>query len=782
MSYQFENFVENYVNRINDIIYHHIYQNKSDIDEENGLIDRLDKCRKNISYYLSEEGLNSSYLNDTPNVRKYLKKSLRKIYSNDILNNDNIDDFINVMFFNQVEITQDEINKYGQNIINYNISQDINDLYNFQFLAVSKQNNIPDTEQEEFKRLFQESLEGLKVKDKAEFLANFNIFFEEYLQTEIGQKEIDLIFKKFKENKTKDPEYAKREWLEDLINLATQSSPMSNEINIENEDSLKIKSGTASKGLFDGFFFIDKTKLSQEESNRLKEVNSLEELNKFKKKLTSIKQIQISATADKGVDVEGNSVMRHALANTVISTTLNSHWINSGDENFIDLFSRKDKSLQENINIRNGIITAFRAEYPDMISEIENSLNKIEKENEQKFIFEKLQRKITEDPDSFIRLKVENIDRNTIMTDEHIIEYFNLNQKQIKEKIDDLLFFFPKEKRETLFFSEDYEICRAHPELKGDLIFEHKNYFAVYLNNALSKKRELDIDKSFDNPLNELEKHEILLLMQYSAIVKQKTFSYLNEFSLPAAQEYFNQSAEVRGIGANLQFDNQKLSELNITVEDIDRFAIHNFLLSDKAKDNSVFFNSSARDNFSIIIESNLVNDNIDNIYKNDSNLNSHFINKKIQEFKNNRVFSLKYKDNIISQSIKNIKLQEIDNKIQEKDNKIQEKDNKLQEKDTLKPYEKIISNISAIENLGYNIQEGGYDYKLNKIIKEHNTTAKIIDENDQVKDFLNKVGIDWKNKSFENAINEAYNNFEIENLKNNNSKKNNAKKQKNGF
>tara|TARA_Y100000588_G_scaffold360056_2_gene419569 strand:- start:1521 stop:1943 length:423 start_codon:yes stop_codon:yes gene_type:complete len=138
MSYQFENFVENYVNRINDIIYNHIYQNKSDVDEEKLLIDRLDKCRKNISYYLSEEGLDVSDLADTSNVREDLKKSLRKIYSNDILNNKNIDDFINVMFFNQVEITQEEINKYGQNIINYNISQDINDLYNFQFLAISK--------------------------------------------------------------------------------------------------------------------------------------------------------------------------------------------------------------------------------------------------------------------------------------------------------------------------------------------------------------------------------------------------------------------------------------------------------------------------------------------------------------------------------------------------------------------------------------------------------------------------------------------------------------------
>ena len=437
--------------------------------------------------------------------------------------------------------------------------------------------------------------------------------------------------------------------------------------------------------------------------------------------------------------------MRHALANTVISTTLNSHWINTGDKDFIDLFSRKDKSLQENTNIRNAIITAFRAEYPDIVSNIENNLTKIEKENEQKFIFEKLQRHITEDPDRFIRLKVENIDRNTIMTDEHIKEYFNLNHKQIKQK------------REELFFLEDHEIDQTHPELNEDLIFEHKNYFAVYLNNALSKKRELNIDNSFDSPLNDLEKHEILLLMQYSAIVKQKTFSYLNEFSLPAAQEYFNQSVEVRGIGANLQFDNQKLSELNITVEDIDRFAIHNFLLSDKAKNNSVFFNSSARDNFSVIIESNLVNDNIDNLYKNDSNLNSSFIYKKIQEFKNNRVFSLKYKDNIISQSIKNSKLQEKDNKLQEQDNKLQEQDNKLQEQELLKKYEKMISKISGIEELGYTIPEGGFDYKLNQIIKSNNTSAKTLDDNDEVKEFLDQAGIKWRNESFENAINQAY-------------------------
>lgn len=761
MSYQFENFVENYINKLNDIIYNHMYQNDNGNYEGKELVEKFDNYRKHISEFLAEEGLSSSSLIDTPNVRKDIKKSLKKLYSNDILNNDNIDDFIDIMFFHKIKITEEEINKYGQNIITYNISQDINDLYNFQFLAISNQNNFSDTEQEEFKRLFQDSLDGLKVKDKAEFLANFNIFFEEYLQTEIGQKEIDLIFKKFKENKKNDLEDAKREWIEDLINLATQSSPMSNEINIEQEDSIKIQTGTASKGLFDGFFFIDKTKLTQEESEKLKNINSLEELNKFKKKLTSIKQIQISATADKGVDIEGNSVIRHALANTVISTTLNSHWINTGDDNFINLFSRKDNTLQENTNIRNAIITAFRYEYPDIISNIENNLTKLEKENEQKFIFEKLQRSITDDPDRFIRLKIDNVNEDTIITDEHIREYFDLNKKQIKQK------------REELFFLEDHEIERTNPELNEDLIFEHKNYFAVYLNNALSKKRELNIDKSFDSPLNDLEKHEILLLLQYSAIVKQKTFSYLNEFSLPAAQEYFNQSGEVRGIGANLQFDNKKLSQLNITVEDIDRFAIHNFLLSNNAKNNSVFFNSSARDNFSIIIQSNLTNDNIDNLYKNDSNFNSTFLYNKIQELKNTRVFSLKYKENIISQSIDKFKLQETENKIKESENKIKEQE-------LLKKYEKMISNISTIEKLEFPIPEGGFDYKLNQIIKSYNTSAKILDDNDEVKEFLDKAGIKWRNQSFENAINQAYIEVDINSSKKIDNTQN--KKNKNGF
>ena len=798
MSYQFENFVDNYVNKLNKIIYEHIYESESENYEGKDLIDKFSNHRKKVSYFLLEEGLSADYLTNNPKIIKELKKQLRNIYKGDILNNDNIDDFINVMFLNVTEITQNEINKYGQNIINYNISQDINDLYNFQFLSIGDKNNISDTEQDEFKRLFQESLEGLKVKDKAEFLANLNIFFEEYLQTEIGQKEIGLIFSKFKEHKNIDPEEAKRNWVEDLINVAVQSSPMSNEIDIEQGRSLQIQVGTASKGLFDGLFFIDKTKLTEEESGRLKEIDSLDKLDKFKKNLTSIKQIQISATADKGVDVEGNSVMRHALANTVIATTLNSHWINSGDTNFLDLFSRKEKGLQENNNIRNAIITAFRAEYPGIISNIENNLSKNEREEQQKFIFEKLQRQITENPDNFIRQKIQNIDESTVIEDKHIKEYFNLNKKQIEllrkqkstslnEEINVSINEEIEELKKRKSGDKDDEVDKQieelisnrvtvsgevidelYPHLKADLIFEHKNYFSVYLSNSLSRKRELEVDKSFDNPLNELEKHEIVLLMHYSAIVKQKTYNQINEFSLSAAQEYFNQSCEVRGLGANLKFDNEKLSQLNITIEDIDRFAIHNFLLSDNAKNNVTFFDSSTRDNFSIIIESNLKNKNIDNLYNNDSNFSKDSLHYRIKELKNTGIFSLKYKQNITL--------------ISEQQEALKEQKEALKEKELLSKYEKIISNISAIENLGYNIQEGGYDYKLNKIIKEHNTTAKIIDDNDQVKDFLNKVGIDWKNKSFENAINEAYNNFEIENSQKNKEQKSNSKKQKNGF
>ena len=68
-----------------------------------------------------------------------------------------------------------------------------------------------------------------------------------------------------------------------------------------------------------------------------------------------------------------------------------------------------------------------------------------------------------------------------------------------------------------------------------------------------------------------------------------------------------------------------------------------------------------------------------------------------------------------------------------------------------------MISKISGIEELGYTIPEGGFDYKLNQIIKSNNTSAKTLDDNDEVKEFLDQAGIKWRNESFENAINQAY-------------------------
>ena len=79
MSYQFENFVENYINKLNDIIYNHMYQNNNGNYEGKELVEKFDNYRKHISEFLAEEGLSSSSLIDTPNVRKDIKKSLKKI-------------------------------------------------------------------------------------------------------------------------------------------------------------------------------------------------------------------------------------------------------------------------------------------------------------------------------------------------------------------------------------------------------------------------------------------------------------------------------------------------------------------------------------------------------------------------------------------------------------------------------------------------------------------------------------------------------------------------------
>ena len=693
MYQRFYNFVDFYLSEINHIISEKIHDKNYTTEQASNEI--IDKRRK-IPLYLDNYGLPEDYLSDTQNKEllvEQIKKGINIVYNQDLFEQINQDEFIETLFFNNTEITFKDINKYGKKLKQYNADKNINNFYKLAFTDFDSERLVQEGERLEFQQALCDTFHLVKESDKAEFFAKFNVFFEEYLKTDIGSKRLELMFKKYAE--TEDKTIAIDNWTRDLINIVNQSTP--NKSDLALDDNGKLVRGTKEAGLFDALYFIKKVDLNKQQQNELSEIQTTKDLIKFERQFDSIIQIQISATSDKGIDIEGESVFRHSLANTVISTTLNNYWKSSRDDNFINAFTKTNQAdVKSNFDIQQGIITAFRQEHPKLVQ-------KLDKGQDPETLFVAIQKDLTANPEKYIANKLD----------------VDLQQRDIKK-----LNKFDIE--QYLSFNDDEFYERS--------IFEPKSYFAIYYEYGINAKMK-NITEVESNPLNEASMPEIAIAIQYSGIIKQSILEEL-DIDLEALHHYFESSFELRGIARNFEVDNERLNELSI--DQIDEFVLHNFILSEHSVDNNYFLDRKRTQNFTKIVQG-LLRDHFN------SQTSEDLTEKDIL----NGLLLLKHQNCFFRDSELDIF------RVVESDLEVHEKQ---LENEILPQYDGIISEISFYNKKDIPMKECSIEYKLNTLIEEQGKDVNSLKNNlSNIKEFLEDLQIDWRNQSIQESIDSIY-------------------------
>lgn len=704
MSQRFHNFIDYYLSEINNVIFEQL--NDKEYTVYHALKALIEKRRK-IPEMLDYFGLPEDYFKTSNKevLIKQIQKDLNSIYDNDIFEEIDQNEFIDTLFFNQTQITFKDFSKYGKKLKEYNTNKNLNYLYQLSFANFDTSREINEGERLDFKMALRDTFELVKDSDKAEYFSKLNIFFEEYLTTPVGQKRLDIMYKNFANNL--DKKEAMRDWIVDLLNTVNQCTPNRDDLEIDKDG--KLKRGTAEGGIFDALYFIRKYDINKAQQQELDNIDNLEDLNKFDKNFDSVAQIQISATADKSIDIESNSVFRHSLANIVIATTLNNHYKKTRELGFIDSFSMQEKSdIKYNTNILGSIINAFEGEHPELMKDI----NVDKTESPEKF-FIALQKSLTKNPEKYINDKLSQ-------------EGFTpIEQREIKKlQIEDM--------EKYLSYNKDESYVRS--------IFEPKSYFSVYYEYGIRKKLG-HIDNNTNNQLNVLSMAEIALSMQYSALIKQSVTEDL-KITLEAAQLFFEENFEIRCIARNFEIRNDKLNELSIN--EIDKFVLDNFVLSEYSIDNNSFLDRARLKNFSKIIEG-LSRDDFATLQE---EYPKELILENILKLKDKKCFSNDSELTIMSL-------------IEEKIQRIE-----AQEEILLIKYKGLIDIIKEdiFEGEAPNINR---DYgKLYELIKKDNLDINLLEnDNESLKSFLDSNGIDWKNGNPKEEIKIAYKRMENENI-----------------
>jgi hypothetical protein len=676
-----ENFVDIYLGRINDLVFEDLSLQES--EKSIDLMTAIGLERKQIDFYLNEAGLTKL----EEEHKETIKDSINNIYTSSNFDFDSINEFVDTVFYGEVTLTSKDIELYQNNLKEYRIDEKINGLYNNIFDKHSRKNNRNGIEEDEFKELLKNAFKELAVKDKAEIFANFNIFFEEYAKTKIGEKRLELIEDKYLEKKKTSKTIAINEWIGDIVNTINQNTPNSSDISF-NADN-KVKMNTASSGKFDGLYFINKVDLNNKQEEELSKVENFEDLNKFEKKIDSVSQIQISTTSDNGINIEGNSVLRHALANKIIATVLNNYWLNKASDQFIDNFTKKDSDFKENQNIRGAILEAFKSEF--------NIKEKDTPEEE----FETLQKDLTANPVKFIA-SMTKINSNTL--DKKMMEEF------LKLEDSGLI-----QKREKIFYP--------------------KTYFSVYFKNGVANKRSYE-ESSDNKDFSELEKHDVLLLAQYSALSKKSNMVSDGEksnVSDNAVDMYYDNNVEIRGYSGDILFNNEKLSSLKIT--DIDKYIVDNFIMSDNAVENSNFFDIPSRNNISFILKNIIEKDKVEELG----------IDK--EDFFNKLAIIKSSTKAVFSEDLENTIEYAVSNNIIEKENKKLKEENIKNE--NISVYKSLFTEAFYKIKLDYKEKGSEIQEKTKEMILSFNKVGNFdIDKDEDLLSLLNNNNIEISNKN----------------------------------
>ena len=219
-------------------------------------------------------------------MKAFIETEYPQFLKDNNLNNAN--DLVNILILKKTEINEQEQEKYLDLVKNFQESQRIENLYYF--------GDILDGDASfKAENALKELLRDMDNKNKAEFLASISIYLEHIKDTKDGEAFINQLH-------TEDTHV----WYAKLFDRMRKSSPLKPSFEYTLEEK-KIKHNIQSSGLFDGLYY------------------SLREDRKTG-------QFQVSATSSVDSSWEGDSVLRHALANSIVNNALEEFFINEANK------------------------------------------------------------------------------------------------------------------------------------------------------------------------------------------------------------------------------------------------------------------------------------------------------------------------------------------------------------------------------------------------------------------------------------------------------------------
>ena len=666
------NFIQDYYSEYNGFIEEYIQNISGDENEDNqlkeNLFNNLIELKNSIPSKLAAYGLKDSDLTSKLKKEHDVISLIQNIYKKyDLTLSEGVTkNILATTILGTQDINEKEVEKYIKKINKYTNDQIINNLYDLAFIN-NKNEDHNNNFKISFAKFFKESLVKLKAYEKAELYSQLNVFIEEYTKTDLGKKHIEILHKQYledlkSEDNLKDQKYAVKNWMMNILSAYNTCTPTENNILIDQDEKIKIK--TAKGGTFDALLFINTTDIPQDRKEEFKSITKIEELNKFKLSISSISQYQISATSDKGFQIESGSVIKHCLSSLVINKILNLYSISDVEDNFRDLFSTTNiGSARFNQNMKGAITHAIKEICPELI----DHLFKNKKELQDEDFFIKIQQKMNENPILFI-------------------DYLN-NKYYHNKKGQDLI-------KETIHLTEQDMDIFNNLEKKYDIfqkrrsIFKTKSLLCLFRIEEAYANKLLDIE--IKTPLslrNEVKKHhlstnDVILLIQFNSIVKS---SYFGSESIDNKSiiRIIDNSFDIRGIGLKNKYNNELLEKFKIA--DIDELILNNFIYGHNSLSNLKKLNKQDMDNIvkCIVIYFNSIKDNEhkherEKIFEKIKEYSPHVKYLRDSLNKGQQIDNI----NIIYEKISEIK--ELYKKLEEKDLIIEEKDLIIEEKDLI--------------------------------------------------------------------------------------------------
>lgn len=521
-------FIYNYINKLSEAVVtcEQIGYNK----EKKTLSERFQEERNKITERLKKTGLNKDILNNEF-VKSFIENELEEnVYSNilpNFKNKEEKEDFVNTMFLSKVRFSTEEItNIMRKKIKSFDKTKSLNNLFDSNFTNIEDSNIATDFSNVsiDLKEIFLQGFKELKTKDEAELILNISIFYSKYTNTDLGNKHLEIINKNYIDSinncsTEKGRNEAKQEWLDNILEAYNMHSPKSLEIRYD-DDKKSFSYNTQSSGLFDAHFFIDNSSISKKQ---LENFTTIQDIKDFKSSSHNT-QYQVSVTSNNGTSIEKDSVLRHSLANTLLSAVLNT----------------KIKSKKTTFS--------FKMDSDSLKYIIEDSFEHCFNEKEK---YEDIVKKITKDPLSYMAKLLNKKDLTSDFSEE--------DMKNIIEISSDGVF-----KSHSIF----------------SLFRENRNKSKIYLKD--------DFDFGKFNELNQTEHFMLIqtnaIFKNGLSLYNKKETKKLPRLKTEAFNLYFENNIEILGYTPLFSINNDVFSSLSI--RDIDKFIIDSLVFFDEYDDN----------------------------------------------------------------------------------------------------------------------------------------------------------------------------------------------------